>query len=109
MGGEHVLAVPEGIVPHIYRIPPRLCVTLAWKPSEFLYYPISLRQRLPAIHVPLRRTDQAVTLDIQTVFDQAYANGEYGADIDYRADPEVPLTPEEAKWAQEHLRAQGVR
>lgn len=108
-GGEHILAVPEGVIPVRHRVAPRVCVTMAWQPSEFLYYPVSIRQRLPAIHIPLRETDPPATLDIQAAFDLAYANGEYGADIDYRAAPDVPLTPEEAQWADEHLRAQSLR
>ena len=108
-GGEHNLAMPEDVVPFSRRLPPRVCVTVAWQPSEFLYYPISLRQRLPAIHIPLRQTDPPATLDIQAVFDLAYANGDYGADIYYRADPEVKLTLEEAQWADAHLRDQRLR
>ena len=108
-GGEHNLVVPEGFIPPKHRLSPRACVTLAWEPSEVSYYPISIRQRLPAIHIPLRQTDPPATLDIQAVFDLAYANGDYGADIDYRAAPEVKLTPEEAQWADAHLRDQGLR
>lgn len=70
---------------------------------------MNIRQRLPAIRIPLRPSDKQARLDIQAVFDQAYLNGGYEADIDYSKDPEVPLTAEEKQWLDTYLREQNLR
>ncbi len=43
------------------------------------------------------------------MFERCYEHGAYGDLIDDRGDPEVPLSPEDAAWADEHLRWQGLR
>ena len=77
--------------------------------TEIEYYPIPLRQRLPAIRIPLRRADSDVALDLQALIDECYESGRYGDDIDYREDPEPPLGNDDAKWAEALLREQGRR
>ena len=67
------------------------------------YYPIFLRDRLPVIRVPLRRTDKDVPLNLQALLDQCYDNGGYD-DIDYVAEPEPPLPPTARRWAAQLLR-----
>jgi hypothetical protein len=108
-GGEHILSVPVEKLPEGQRDPPCACVVEAWKPNEFLFYPFNIQKCLPAIRIPLRQSDKQARLDIQAVFDQAYLNGEYGADIDYSHDPKVPISLGESEWLQAHLRAQGLR
>lgn len=65
------------------------------------YYSLPLRQRLPAIRIPLRRVDADVILDLQALIDAAYRNGRYGGRIDYAKPPRPPLSPEDAAWAAE--------
>jgi hypothetical protein len=90
--------------------PPLVCAIEGWRPKEVLFYPISIRERLPTIRIPLRRSDKQVRLDVQAVYDLAYENGEYGADIDYTRPPDkVPLSPEESVWMHDHLLAKGLR
>jgi hypothetical protein len=108
-GGEHILMVPVERIPLNRRDPPFACVFEAWNQIDLLFYAISIQQRLPAIRIPLRQTDKQARLDIQAIFDQAYLNGDYGADIDYSVDPDVSLTPDERQWLDAHLRAQGLR
>lgn len=62
-----------------------------------------LRQRLPAIRVPLRRGEPDVALDLQTLIDQAYERGRYGSTIRYDKEPAPPLPPEELAWARDIL------
>lgn len=71
-------------------------------------YRISLRQRLPAVRIPLRPGDRDAVLDLQTILDQAYRNGGYD-NLDYRKDPEPPLNVDDARWADELLRSKGLR
>lgn len=89
--------IPLGRVWHhvcLTRVPWRGC-------HEF--YMLPLRKRLPIIRVPLRRTDPDVGLDLQSLIDQCYERGRYGAVIDYTRPPNPPLPEEEAAWAREVL------
>jgi hypothetical protein len=66
---------------------------------------LPLRQRLPAIRVPLRRTDPDAALDLQSLVDDCYERGRYASVIDYSKPPHPPLPEEEAAWAKEALAA----
>jgi len=72
-------------------------------------YPIPLRDRLPAIRIPLRPTDADVALDLQTLVDTAYATARYDRTTDYGPDPEPPLQGDEQAWADQLLKAAGRR
>lgn len=76
---------------------------------DFSLYPISLREPLPCILVPLAGDDPDVLLDLQVAFNQAYAGGPYARMIDFTADPEPPLDEEDAIWAGQLLAAAGLR
>ena len=104
-GGEHILSIPFDEIEEGQQQTPCACVTEAWKPNEFLFYPIRIEGRLPVIRIPLRESDTQARLDIQAVFDHAYLNGEYGADIDYSKAPKAELTIEETAWLEAHLGA----
>jgi hypothetical protein len=64
---------------------------------------------LPAIRIPRRQTDTDIALDLQALIDQAYEDGRYGDDIDYREDAEPPLSPDDARWADALLHEQRRR
>ena len=80
-----------------------------WRGDEFEIFRAPLRERLPIIRIPLRRTDADVTLDLQGLVEQAYLTGRYDDDIDYRNDPEPPFDGDDARWADELLRHEGRR
>ena len=67
--------------------------------AEAEYYPMSLRQRLPTIRVPLRVGDPDLALDLQGPVDRAYARGRYDLRIDYAVPPDPPLSADDAAWA----------
>ena len=67
------------------------------------YFPISLREALPTIPIPLRKTDEDVALDLQAVLQQAYINGRYD-DLDYSKPAIPPMETEDAAWAGKMLR-----
>ena len=96
--GRFILAAPADCVPATYRRPYRICVVRGHRPDRAEIYRVPLQQRLPAIRIPLRPTDDDVRLDLQAILDQAYENGGY-EDIDYRLDPLPPLTGDDATWA----------
>jgi Protein of unknown function (DUF4058) len=104
--GAYTLAVPKELVtakagPYEYLI----SIHRFNRPAEFLVYPITLRQRLPRIAIPLSPGDPDVALDLQNVFDQSYDFGPYKREIEYGTDPIVPrLKPEQADWTAKRLR-----
>jgi hypothetical protein len=74
-----------------------------------LVWPIQLAQRLPVVPAPLRDADGDAKLNLQAVFAMTYDHGEYGADINYQQPPDVPLSLEAARWADEVLTSKGLR
>jgi hypothetical protein len=107
--GQWILAVPPGRIPLSYRTSYQVCVRRGWGTKTAEIYRAPLRERLPIIKVPLRETDSDVPLDLQTLIDQCYRNGRYDQDIDYKTEPDPPLDPADASWAEELLRSQGRR
>lgn len=106
--GHRVLAVSPDLIPRPYRTPYLVCVTRGRWPDRAEVYPIPPRERMPAIKVPLREADHDVPLDLQAAVSQVYRNGRYD-DIDYTVEPEPPLDPQDAAWADALLRSKGLR
>lgn len=98
-----------------YQCPPKVVSTyravirLGSEEGAAHFYPISLRQALPALQIPLRKDDAPVKLALQPLVEQAYKNGRYARTIDYSRSPEPPLEPGSATWADELLRSAGKR
>jgi hypothetical protein len=63
-------------------------------------FPISLREPLPEVPIPLRASDQPVKLPLQAMIVAAYDGGRYGRTIDYSRPPEPPLNPEDQAWTE---------
>jgi hypothetical protein len=106
--GRRVLMVPHGSIPPQHRTTYQVCVHRAWRTGYVEVYRAPLRERLPAIRIPLRETDADVVLDIQDAVDRAYENGAYD-DTDYRAALDPPLDPDDAAWTDALLRERGLR
>src|SRR5437016_7741111 len=101
--GQRVIAFPEHRIPPQHRHDSLACVRCAWSERGRALYALPLRERLPAIPIPLRQSDRPVPLDLQALLDQCYRNGRYD-DIDY-AEPPIPaLAAEEAAWAEALLK-----
>ena len=84
-------------------------VSKAEQRPKGMLWAIRLTQRLPVIKIPLRGNDPDVPLDLQSVFEMGYDRAAYDAATDYAKDPEPPLPPEYRQWAEELLRAKGLR
>jgi hypothetical protein len=106
--GPHVVCVPKSLVESIRPWDYLVCV---WRPNQddFEVYPISVRNRLPRIRLPLVSGDADSVLDLQAAFDQAYDAGPFPAQADYRATLTPPLSSEDDQWAVELLRQHGFR
>ncbi len=107
--GKHAAAVCLPNIPSSRRTPYLVCVRRATRRSKAEVYPIPLSSKLPTIKVPLRPTDADVLLDLQALIERCYRNGRYEGDLDYRLDPDPPLSREDAQWVLELLRGKGLR
>lgn len=106
--GQRIIAFPEHRIPPQHRNDHLVCVRCAWSERARELYALPLRERLPAIPIPLRASDRPVLLDLQALLDQCYHNGRYD-DIDYSEPPIPPLPPDDAAWAEAVLKAAGKR
>lgn len=88
------------LVPSDYRI----LVSRAGERNKARYWPVSVRQELPVVGIPVRVPDDDVPLDLGVIFRTAYDDAEYDATIDYRRPPVPPLRGDDAKWAARLLR-----
>lgn len=61
-------------------------------------WPISVRQPLPTIPIPLLAPDPAVPLDLGQALRTAYERARYDLRVDYRRPPIPPLSPADAAW-----------
>jgi hypothetical protein len=96
--------VAPGDVQTAYRV-----ITRRFHPMERIeLYPISIRQPLPIIPIPLRDRDRDVPLALQGLIEQAYRNGRYDH-TDYSQSCDPPLDEEDAAWADGLLREAGRR
>jgi len=72
-------------------------------------WPISLKEPLPVVPIPLLPDDKDGALDMQQVFTTTYDLLGYDLAIDYTQPPEIPLTKEDVAWAEALLRTAGLR
>lgn len=106
--GEHMLVPSLMEMPPDRRGPYRISVVRGGT-GRAEVYKVTLRERLPAIRIPLRPTDPDAALDLQPLLDRCYDIGAYEATVNYRVDPVPLLQGEDAVWADELLRAKGKR
>ena len=98
-GGQRVFSVPQSWIPAQARATYQACVRRGWLPQRFEVYPMPLRSPLPVLHIPLRKKDKDVHLDLQAVLEQAYRKGRYYLTINYKRPPIPPLTGADVRWA----------
>lgn len=73
-------------------------------------WPLSLREPLPIVPVPLREGDADIPLDLTQALQRIYSSARYDLRIDYtKAPPPPALSPEDAAWLNTLLQAAGVR
>src|SRR5262249_47631148 len=73
------------------------------------FWPISLRQPLPVIGIPLRGEEADIPLDLGAVLRETYEHANYDLSIDYAKAPRPALARDLANWAERLLREQGLR
>jgi hypothetical protein len=77
-----------------------LFLSRATEIGRFSHWPIRLRDRLPAIPVPLLSSAADASLDLQTVLHRVYDAAGY-ANYIYAGAPQPALSPGDALWAAE--------
>jgi hypothetical protein len=102
--GKRILALPERDIPEANRTDYLACISLGWMHRKRELYPMSLRKRLPVLPIPLRKEEPRIDLDLQALINQTYVSGRYD-DLDYGAELDTPLEPEDAQWLSEILKA----
>jgi hypothetical protein len=68
-------------------------------------WPLTVRDPLPAIPIPLDPAVVPVMLDLRPCLDRAYDEGRLDEDIDYSRPPAPPLTESDAVWSRKLLDA----
>jgi len=107
-GGAFALAMSPSDVPKKKRAPYHACV---FRDTRRIYrelFQMPLRERLPALPIPLRPADREITLDLQPLIDLCSERGGYGPS-EYAVELDPPLSAEDALWAAERLREAGVQ
>ncbi len=72
-------------------------------------WPITLDQPLPKVPVPLLDGDPDVELDLQSAWNSIFEHYGYDRLADHTVNPTVPLSSEQQAWADELLRAAGLK
>jgi hypothetical protein len=102
--GAHTLALPLERLdngPFDYIV----CLHRGGTGRRFECWPVTVREPLPRISVPLESGLPDVPLDLQAVLSRAYDEGAYDRLIDYGRDPIPPLPADDAAWASALLAA----
>ena len=84
-------------------------VARADRPDRYDVYPITLRERLKKVRLPLGPEDGDRPLDLQPVFARCYDQSGYAKQIDYAADLPVPVAEDARKWVDALLRQLKLR
>jgi len=84
-------------------------VTRATQPERYEIYTATIQKRLPRFRLPLSADDRDTVLDLQSAFTRCYDHSGYGGQIDYAADPPVPLEDEDRRWLHELLQQAKLR
>jgi hypothetical protein len=84
-----------------------VCLHRMGEGALFHLWPVTLRQRLPRVSVPLADDVPDDTLDLQQAIDLLYARGRHA--IDYTLDPDPPLHGQTDSWADSLLKAKNLR
>ena len=94
---------PEAVSP--YRV---TIWTRGTRPGGYLF-PVSLRDPLPEIPIPLRPSDRPVRLALQPLLASVYEDGRYEQTLDYRHPLDHVLEGDDSAWVDALLRTAGRR
>ncbi len=87
----------------------RILVSRASKRPKADLYAFNLPNLIPFYPLPLRENDTEPLLDVQTLINELYDEGNYDLVIDYTQEPLPPLSQENAVWVDAILKEKGLR
>lgn len=74
-----------------------------WERSRIGIWPVSVRETLPLMPIPLDPDVAELTIDLRACIDHVYDFGRYAEQLDYSKPPKPPLREPDATWARELL------
>lgn len=109
--GEATVDVPEDWIASANaagrRIDYVICTRRYVNSGQREVYPVSLREKLPTVRIPLRKTDPDVALDLQSLIDRCFAVGRV-RQASHQKVLFPPLSEEDQKWAGDLLKSAGL-
>jgi hypothetical protein len=87
----------------------RILVSPAFKRPKADLYPFYLQNPIPHFPLPLREGDTEPSLNIQTLINELYDEGNYDLVIDYSQQPLPPISKMTLAWVDEVLKLKGLR
>ena len=106
---QHATAVPETVLQTRAALDDyHVCVTHAHKPNRFYTYPFVMEAELPGFPIPLMPSDDGVPVDLQTVMNRVYCEGDYEAHGIYDQELVPPAAAERVTWIKRLLRRRGI-
>lgn len=97
------------IAPSVAAADYYIMVSRAAERPRALVWPISVREPLPPIAIPLTAQDGDVTLELGLCMNQAYDSASYDRELEYEQAPNPPLDEPDATWARELLAARSSK
>ena len=97
-GHRPPLGEPVPVIPDYY-----ILVHRGWEESRLGIWPVSVRDPLPPVPIPLDPDVPAVTLNLRACIDHVYDFGRFSEQIDYTQPPKPPLHGPDASWARDLL------
>ena len=107
--GSHTVAAPYESQRIDFKYPYLISLSRNGRRIPLNVWPITLREPLPRVALPLKPGDPDFILDLQEAFERAYESGPYARSIDYALPPAIPLEGADAEWADAMLREKGLR
>jgi hypothetical protein len=87
----------------------RILVRAGWERPKARLYAFSVRQPIPDLPVPLRHGEEEAVLALGKLLSEIYDRARYDIRLNYRQPPTPPMASKDVAWADELLRAKGLR
>ncbi len=108
-GGEYTVAVAREDVEAEGEWDYVVCLHYGGTGEEYEFWPITLHQRLPKVHIPLIDGLPNQVVDLQAALNRTYDDGPFSRATDYRRAASPALAEQDADWASTLLRERGLR
>lgn len=107
-GGRYIVGAPLELVAAHGNWDYLVSLSRAGLRGRWAAWPITLRQRLPRIAVPLLLEETDIPLDLQALLEKVWDLGGYSRILNYSRPPRPPLEDRDAAWAEDLLREKNL-